>query len=60
MPWNLVRLALGGLPGTLGDAVLDSFTETALDRVGSLSPEAPSGGFDSRRLHFLIARTPAT
>jgi hypothetical protein len=24
--------------------------EEVLDRVGSLSPEAPSGGFDSRRL----------
>lgn len=33
-----------------GSAVLGSLTETVLDRVGSLSPEAPSGRFDSRRL----------
>jgi len=34
-----------------GSAVPGSLTETALDRVGSLSLEAPSGGFDSRRRH---------
>jgi len=44
----------GGLPRSpaklaLGVPCWAVFTETALDRVGSLSPEAPSGGFDCRR-----------
>ncbi len=34
-----------------GSAVLGNLTETALDRAGSLSPDAPSGGFDCRRFH---------
>ncbi|WP_317987908.1 ATP-binding protein [Hyalangium gracile] len=46
----LAALAKAESEGTLRDMPCWAvFTETALDRVGSLSPEAPSGGLDSRR-----------
>jgi hypothetical protein len=52
-----LALGNGGLPRSsaklaLGVPCWAAFTETALDRVGSLSSEAPSGGFDCRRRHI--------